>query len=476
MVRGASPSGSSSASSADTAYRNSPEQYHSVGPLFDTSPKTTALEFIGTRALPDDIQGTVLIGGYFGAVAELHRLHDDGSGFRSTQLPKLLKSSNAAFRPVDVSVGPDGAMYIADWFNPIIGHYQASYADPRRDKSNGRIWRITAKGRASVKQPNLAAMKPAELLEQLRSPERWTRYQAKRLLFDAPTADVLKAADDFVAKLAPTAPGYEHLLLEVIGVYESHEVTRPALLAKLLAAKDARVRAYGARVAGMWAEKLPDVAKLLSDRARDENPRVRLEAVVAASYLGKPIAAEVFTKALDLPTDKFLDYALRQSARATQPLWSPALAANQLKLSSPAHSEYLRKLITTPGKIASPGQHIYEMACLPCHQPEGKGLPGVYPPLAGSDWVRGDKARLIKVVLHGLTGPVTVAGQNFGHTPASVPMPAMGGLTDEQIADVLTFIRSTYGQQAAPVTAAEVKTVRGATGNRQVPWTAGELK
>ena len=476
MVRGASPSGSSSASSADTAYRNSPEQYHSVGPLFDTSPKTTSIDIIGTRALPDDIQGAALIGGYFGAVAELHRFEDAGSGFKTTQLPKLLKSSNAAFRPVDVSVGPDGAMYLADWFNPIIGHYQASYADPRRDKAHGRIWRITAKGRASVKQPNLAAMKPAELLEQLRSPERWTRYQAKRLLFTTPTAEALKAADDFVAKLSPATPADEHLLLEVIGIYESHEVARPALLGKLLAAKDARVRAYGARVAGMWADKLPDAAKLLTDRVKDENPRVRLEAVVAASYLGKPVAAEVFTKALDLPTDKFLDYALRQSARATQPLWGPALAANQLNLTSPAHGEYLRKLIGTPRKVASAGENIYEMACLPCHQPEGKGLPGVYPPLAGSDWVRGDKARIIKVVLHGLTGPVTVAGQNFGGTPASVPMPAMGGLTDEQIADVLTFIRAAYGQQSPPVTAAEVKTVRGATGNRQVPWTAGELK
>ena len=476
MVRGASPSGSSSASSADTAYRNSPEQYHSVGPLFDTSPKTTSIDIIGTRALPDDIQGCALIGGYFGAVAELHRFEDAGSGFKTTQLPKLLKSSNAAFRPVDVSVGPDGAMYLADWFNPIIGHYQASYADPRRDKAHGRIWRITAKGRASVKQPNLATMKPGELLEQLRSPERWTRYQAKRLLFGMPTADVLKAADDWVAKLTPTAPDYEHLLLEVIGVYESHEVTRPALLAKLLAAKDARVRAYGARVVGMWAEKLPDAAKLLTERVNDENPRVRLEAVVAASYLGKPVAAEVMTKALDLPTDKFLDYALRQSARATQPQWGPALAANQLKLSSPAHGDYLRKLIGTPRKVASSGENIYEMACLPCHQPEGKGLPGVYPPLAGSDWVRGDKARIIKVVLHGLTGPVTVAGLNFGGTPASVPMPSMGGLTNEQIADVLTFVRSTYGQQASPVTTAEVKAVRGATGDRQAPWTAAELK
>ncbi|PAW83768.1 MAG: cytochrome C precursor [Pedosphaera sp. Tous-C6FEB] len=476
MVRGASPSGSSVATEANSAYRNSPEQYHSVGPLFETSPKTTALDIVGTRALPDDIQGAALIGGYFGAVIELHKFEDAGSGFKTTQFPKLVKSSNAAFRPVDVSVGPDGAMYAADWFNPIIGHYQASYADPRRDKAHGRIWRITAKGRAGVKQPNLAAMKPAQLLEQLKSPERWTRYQAKRLLFDQPTAEVLKAADDFVAKLPSATPEDERVLLEVIGVFEAHESPRPALLAKLLVAKDARVRAYGARVAGMWADRLPNAAQLLTERAKDENARVRLEAVVAASYLTGPSAASVALTALEKPTDKFIDYALRQSTRASQPSWSKPFAAGQLQLASAAQGDYLKKLLTAAPKTASPGEHIYEMACLPCHQPEGKGLPGVYPPLAGSDWVRGDKARIIKVVLHGLTGPVTVAGQNFGHLPASVPMPSLGGLTDDQIADVLTFVRASYGQQSSPVTAAEVKAVRGATGNRQAPWTAAELK
>ena len=474
MVRGASASGSSSASSADTAYRNSPEQYHSVGPLFDTSPKTTSLDIIGTRALPDDIQGAALIGGYFGAVAELHRFEDAGSGFKTTQLPKLLKSSNTAFRPVDVSVGPDGAMYLADWFNPIIGHYQASYADPRRDKAHGRIWRITAKGRASVKQPNLAAMKPAELLEQLKSPERWTRYQAKRLLFDTPTTDALKATDDFVAKLAPATPGYEHLLLEIIGIYESHEVTRPLLLNKLLEAKDPRVRAYGTRVVGMWADKLARPLGLLGNPIRDEHPRVRLEAVIAASYVARPEAVSVVTAALDLPRDPFLDYAMRQSARALQPHWAPALVANRLPIRGVEQEKYLRQLMTAPPKVSSPGEQIYEMACLPCHQPEGKGLPGVYPPLAGSDWVRGDKSRLIKIVLHGLDGPITVAGQPFV-MQNPVPMPAFGGLDDQQIADVLSFIRSEFGQKSSATTAAEVKAVRATTATRQAPWTAPEL-
>ncbi len=452
-----------------------PDEYHPVGPLFDTSPKTTSLDIIGTRALPDDVQGCAVIGGYFGSVVELHRFHDDGSGFKTTQLPKLIKSSTTAFRPVDVSIGPDGAIYLADWFNPIIGHYQASYADPRRDKSHGRIWRITAKGRAPVKQPNLAAMKPAQLLEQLRSPERWTRYQAKRLLFDAPAGEALKAADTWVAKLAPTTPDYERLLLEVIGVFESHEVTRPQLLAKLLAAKDPRVRAYGTRVISGWADRLPDPLALLRERIHDTNPRVRLEAIVAASYVLKPETVEVVTQALDSPRDKFIDYSLVQSIRALQPQWGPALAANRLTFGGSAtQSDYLRKLAGTPPVPLSPGRLIYEMACLPCHQPDGKGLPETYPPLMGSDWVRGDKTRVIKIVLHGLTGPLTVAGQPFVMTNP-VPMPSMAGLDDQQIADVLTFIRGDYGSGAPPVLSADVKALRASIGNREIPWTAEEL-
>lgn len=445
-----------------------PDEYHPTGMLFDSSPKTTSLDFIGTQALPEEIQGCALIGGYFGNVVELHRLEDAGSGFKSTQLPKLMRSSDTSFRPVDVSVGPDGAIYLCDWFNPVIGHYQASYADPRRDRSHGRIWRITAKGRAPVKQPALATMKPAELLEQLKSPERWTRHQAKRLLFDAPAEAVLPAAEAFVASVTD-----EHVLLEVCGVFEAHESPRPAVLERLMKARDPRVRAYGARVAGRWAESLPGVLQHLAQAVRDEHPRVRLEAVVACAHVEQPEAVEVAVTALEKPMDKFLDYALRQVVRALEPRWKPALAGLRFN-GRPEQAAYVKKIASAAPVAEHPGKVVYDALCLNCHQPEGKGLPGVYPSIAGSDWVNGDAARLIKIVLHGLSGPIQVNGAEFKQV-APLPMPPMG-LDDKQMADVLTYVRAQFGNNAPPVTVDQVKQVRAATSARATLWTAPELQ
>jgi mono/diheme cytochrome c family protein len=294
-------------------------------------------------------------------------------------------------------------------------------------------------------------------------------------LFYQTPDEVLAAADRWVSRLPANDPERERWLLEVAGVFAAHESPRPAVLDQLLAAEDFRVRAYGALLIGPWQAALDRPLETLRRAVRDEHPRVRLAAVVSASYFPQTRAGAVATEVLNREMDPFLEYALRQSARATQPVWASALADGALEFADTRQHEYLKELAGSAPLRASPGEELYNLACLPCHQPEGRGLAGVYPPLAGSDWVKGDPERLIKIILHGLTGPVDINGERFQQT-APLDMPAMGGLTDEQIADVLTFVRAEFGDGAAAVSLEQVRTVRREVQNRTQPWTQSELQ
>ena len=437
-----------------------PDEYAGTHALFDSPLKSNSVEIVGTKAMPPELQGAGFIGGYYGNTLDLHRFVDDGSGFKTERIVSPIISSSKAFRPVDVSVGPDGALYACDWFNAVIGHYQASYADPRRDRSHGRIWRLTAKGIPTVKQPELVSMSEHELFAQLDSPERWTRYQARRLLFHRPTDKVVAAADAFLAKEHP-----EVQLLEALGVLQSHGAVRPTLLNALQSSADFRIRAYATRVTGEWTGQLPDAQIRLAKAIADTHPRVRLEAIVALSHVGGQSSLRSALGAVGQPTDKFLDYALRQTVRHLAP------TAGNLASELPApQAAYLKKVVSTGPAVISPGQAIYEALCLNCHQAGGQGLTGVYPPLAKSEWVAGDPQLLIKLTIHGLAGPTKVLGKDYG----LVPMPPMG-LDDQQLADVLTYVRSAFGNQAPAVKVDEVKAVREATKGRTAPWTAAEL-
>jgi len=104
------------------------------------------------------------------------------------------------------------------------------------------------------------------------------------------------------------------------------------------------------------------------------------------------------------------------------------------------------------------GKVVYESTCLPCHQVDGLGVPNMNPPLSKTKWVLGEKAKLAQIVLNGLPGgQIDIDGDTFHN-----PMPAQASvLSDQQIADVLTYVRNNFGNKASAVTAAEVKVVRG---------------
>ena len=117
------------------------------------------------------------------------------------------------------------------------------------------------------------------------------------------------------------------------------------------------------------------------------------------------------------------------------------------------------------------GAQVYATTCAACHQATGEGVSGVYPPLAGSEWVNGDENKVVRIVLHGVTGPIEVQGETFNGL-----MPAWGPtLKDADIAAVLTYVRSTWGNKGAPITAAKVASIRAATSARTGPWTTADL-
>ncbi|MFP6656965.1 MAG: PVC-type heme-binding CxxCH protein, partial [Pirellulales bacterium] len=283
--------------------------------------KSMIIEFAESPHLPDEVQGEMLVAGYFARDVNRFQRETDGAGHRLTMLPNLVTSSHNAFRPVDIRVGPDGAIYIADWFNPIIGHYQASLRHPDRDKTHGRIWRITAKNRPLAKAPDLSKASVAELCELLKSDWRYVRYQAKRRLADLPKQQVVPAIAGWTEQLDRKDPELEHHLYEAIGVFESHEAVNRPLLERLLAAKDYRGRAYATRVVGRWHDRLKQPLTLLERSVTDASARVRLEAIVACSDIRSADSMTVAAKAVQLPADRFTDFALTQTVHALADHW-----------------------------------------------------------------------------------------------------------------------------------------------------------
>ncbi len=288
--------------------------------------KFCGVDIPGNAHWPEAMQGEIVTGGFFENAIYRHRLindKDNPSGFEAVEQTPLITSDNVAFRPVDVRFGPEGALYIADWYNPIIGHYQASFRHPNRDKQHGRIWRVTAKGRPLQKTPQIATT-PVGLVEQLGSTDRWTAYQAWRLLRARPDLAEVKAADSAFALLLQTAA----------------EVPELALLQRELESPEPARRERAVHALG--ASGLPESLDLLARAIADPQPRVRLEAVVALAKLKSADALRTALKALDAPMDSFLDRALWLTVHATAPQWKqPEKLAAFLAALPPAHLSYL---------------------------------------------------------------------------------------------------------------------------------------
>lgn len=428
---------------------------------------TSGIEFISSRHFPDEVQGDFLINNTIGFLGtKQHTLEDDGTGYKSRFRQDLLRSEDPNFRPVDLEFAPDGSLYIVDWHNILIGHMQHNARDPLRDHVHGRIYRITYPSRPLVTPARIDGATIPELLDNLKLPEYRTRYRTRRELRGRNPEEVLTALKSWVANLNIEDEKYDHHLLEALWVTWGLDRVDEVILHQVLQSKDYRARAAAVRVVRYSGHQIKDQAALLMQAAGDENSRVRLEALVAASWLDKEHGLPIVMEAGKHPLDEWMIHA-----------YEAALAhLNGTFVEEKKEVAVKTDLKGAERELFIKGKEIYarEGYCNTCHQPGGLGLPpSGFPPLAGTHWVEGNEERLIKAVLKGLQGPIEVLGVKY---PGQVPMtPFEGLLNDNDVAAVLTYVRNSFGNKASAITPDKVKEVRMLVKDKKGFYTPTEL-
>ncbi|MCF0050606.1 HEAT repeat domain-containing protein [Dyadobacter sp. LJ53] len=310
-------------------------------------PKHSGLDVVSGTHLPDAWQGRMITNDFRANRINSFKLEEQGAGYASKQADDLMWTDNVAFRPVDINVGPDGAIYVADWYNPIIQHGEVDFHDPRRDQQHGRIWRIVAKNRPLVKKPQLVKANTAELLESLKLPEEWTRLQAKQVLKAKGAKEVVPALEKWVQGLDKNDANYEHNLLEALWVYQTLETFNQPVLLELLNAKSHNARAAALRALELWFPKVQNVPALLAKAVKDEHAQVRMEAVIALRKTKTADAAKNALSVLDGQMDEFLDFALWQTVRELEPVWLAKLKTEPNLLGDAKKTAYALKSATS---------------------------------------------------------------------------------------------------------------------------------
>ena len=256
-------------------------------------------EILSSRHFPEEMQGNVVVLNVIGFRGLLnYRLSEDGAGLKWAEVEPILSSADENFRPVDAEVGADGALYFADWHNPIIGHMQHNLRDTSRDRLHGRIYRVTPSGTPAAPACQDRGRAVPQLLDLLKEPENRVRYRAKIELSGRDTKEVLAALQTWTAQLDPKDPAYEHHMLEALWVQQWHNRVDEELLKRMLRSSDPWARAAATRVLCYWRDRVANPLALLKVQANDEHPAVRLEAVRAASFFQSSEAALVALESL----------------------------------------------------------------------------------------------------------------------------------------------------------------------------------
>ena len=428
--------------------------------------------FRGDR-LPEDLRGNLLFAEPVGRLIRRTTISvEDGITRLANPYEKdhgeFIRSTDPLFRPVNTVTAPDGTLYIVDMYRGIIqqgewtkkGSYlreQIDALDMEKLTGRGRIYRLTHTGFERGPQPHMLDETPAQLVQHLSHPNGWWRDTAQKLLVLRRDRSVVPALEKLAKADAADARPRLHALwtLDGLGALDDTVILRA------LKSGDPQVRIAGLRLADARLVDQPTAHAPLgiAMRAalRDADPRVTIQAMLSA-------------RRAKLPDAKKLIQATAETSKS-----AGVYAINEQLWTNNEDPQLIRLLGVNGLKSYRSGATLYNSVCFACHGTDGRGapMPGaagrtIAPALADSRQVLGDERAVIAIVLHGLQGKID--GVDYG-----APMVPMNSYSDAELANVLTYIRNSFGNRAPAVEPAAVAARRAADSARSNYWTMEEL-
>ncbi len=408
---------------------------------------------------------------------------------------EFLASTDERFRPVNLVAGPEGALYIVDMYRGILQHktyitgYLKNEIKARKltlPLNCGRIYRIIPAGQHPEKI--LPGMNTNSLVKTLHNGNGMLRDKAQQLIIDRRLVDAAPALREMLPdSLQPL--GQLHALWTLEGLHllnyndlniclrqNSDALKRQALAALPSILSPANLKPALAAIDSLLQRPsmAPSVAYLLPAIGKiNKAAAAQLEATLIKSY-----ARDRYTAAALINNAAGREAAMLKQLEHDQPDTTLALRRQLLAVLRNIDSEANAKKMEALRASYPRGYRIFNTVCQTCHGKNGNGITSMAPPLNESEWVNGNKNALISIVLYGLTGPVPVHGKTYQAPEINGDMPGIGAsdeFSNEDIAQLLTFLRSAWNNKAGKITATDILNVRHQYNGRQKPFTVGEL-
>ena len=410
---------------------------------------------------------------------------------------EFLTSTDERFRPVTLYNGPDGALYVLDMYRGVIQHktYQSDYLKKEINARKlyppfecGRIYKIVPKG-AKEKWVTMPS-DPRQLVAMLHHPNGWVRDKAQQMLVDG---KFLQTVPDLRRNLQlPDTVAAVYSLWTLEGLH----ALQPEDVFPLLQQKAGPLRMQALSVLpsimnrsnyGLFVSQLenivqqrdtlaaPYIAFLAQSVKQVDSPKAeQLLWSVVKSYPQNPYVSDAVISNLQGREAKFLNQVV-----AYNPDTNLVISKRLRKVLSDISDSKNRGNPKMLEKTYPRGVAAFKTVCQTCHGADGNGVKSLAPPLNRSDWVMGDKRRLIPILLYGLNGPVMVNGTMYQPPEYNAEMPAIGNnkeLTDEDIAQLLSYIRNAWGNKGSRITRDDIGDARQKWAGREKSFTMDELK